>query len=114
MLPFFVFTKSDNVRMEKNGLENKPFQVVLVKGLTHNVRSAHVSEIFSNFGKVNNVKFAYVKGHSVGWAYVYYATPEDAKNAVNQMNGGYIDGVQISVSLTDANNSIEDLYFMSK
>ena len=97
----------------KNKKENS-LSSVLVKGLTTNVRSAHVDEIFSNFGKVENVQIAYFKGHSVGWAFVYFSNPKEAENAVSQMDGGLIDGVKISVELTETNISIEELFLKNK
>ena len=94
--------------------QDSPLTAVLVKNLTYNIRSAHVHEIFSNFGEVKQVQIAYFKGHSSGWAYVYFAGPDEAENAVQQMDGGYIDGVQISVSLTTTNISIEEAFLNQK
>ena len=84
--------------------------VILVKGLTYNVRSAHLDEIFSTFGKVKDVQIAYFKGHSSGYAYVFFSSNDEAKEAISKMDGGLIDGVKISVSLTDAKLSIEECF----
>ena len=92
----------------------KTSKTVLVKGLSSNVRSEHVDEIFSNFGEIEDVKIAYFKGHSSGWAYVYFSNHDEALNSILQMNGGNIDGNTISVSLADINVSVEDAYLCSQ
>ena len=103
---------NSNDSMQSN--ERKGPIKVLVKGLTANVNIQHVNEIFSTFGKVENVKIAYFKGHSVGWAYVFYNQLQEAETAVSEMNGGIVDGVKISVEISESTFSIEELYLKSK
>ncbi|EAY05519.1 hypothetical protein TVAG_081110 [Trichomonas vaginalis G3] len=92
--------------------QSKENCVVLVKGLSFNVRASHANEIFKNYGHVNSVEVAYVKGHSTGWAYVHFSTPEEAQKAIDRMDGGCIDGCTISVTLINPTMPIEAYYHM--
>lgn len=61
----------------------------------------HVLEIFSSFGTVKNVEFPTDRYHpnfGRGMAYVEYATSEDCESAMKHMDGGQIDGQEITVS----------------
>lgn len=76
----------------------KPTKVCVSK-LTRNVNKGHVEEIFSNYGKVKSVDLPLSNGISRGIAYVDYDTPEEAEDALKYMNGGWIDGQEVSVQL---------------
>lgn len=61
----------------------------------------HIVEIFSSFGEVRNVEFPTDRFHPTfgrGIAYVEFATHEECENAIKQMDGGQIDGQEVSVS----------------
>jgi len=69
--------------------------------LTRNVTKDHVFEIFSSFGDVKNVEFPVDRYHpnfGRGVAFVEYATAEDCESAMKHMDGGQIDGQEITVS----------------
>lgn len=83
---------------------------ILIKGLSFNIRSVHVDEIFSTFGKVYNVDLYYIKGHSTGYAIVEYETDDEAGLAVSQMDHGNIDGVEISVEYIEPRISSQECY----
>ena len=77
---------------------------VVVSNLSFNVVEGHVKEIFENFGKVSSVKIARNKfGHSLQWATVTFESQDMAENAIKRMNGGQIDGVEITVKQADPN-----------
>lgn len=48
-------------------------------------------EIFSTYGTIKNVEFQYDRLHphlGRGFAYVEFATPDEAENAMKHMDGG--------------------------
>ena len=72
---------------------------VCISKVTRNVNKAHVEEIFLNYGKVKSVDLPVSNGISRGIAYVDYDTPQEAEDALKYMNGGWIDGQEVSVQL---------------
>lgn len=61
----------------------------------------HVIEIFENFGKIKLIDFPLDRFHpsiNRGMAYVEYHTPEEAEKAMKHMDGGQIDGQEITCS----------------
>lgn len=82
--------------------------VVLVRGLSFNVRSAHIDEIFRHFGRVEAVELGYRNGHSTGVALVWYDSHAAAANAVAEMDRGNVDGVEIAVEFADPAKSIHE------
>ena len=76
----------------------KPTKVCISK-ITRNVNKSHMEEIFLNYGKVKLVDLPLSNGISRGIAYVDYETPEEAEDALKYMNGGWIDGQEVSVQL---------------
>jgi RNA recognition motif-containing protein len=81
--------------------------VVLVRGLSFNVRSNHVDEIFRNFGEVEDVELGYRNGHSIGSALVRFDSHASAMRAVSEMDHGNIDGIEITVELADPTKTLE-------
>ncbi|KAF7489048.2 RNA-binding protein with serine-rich domain 1, partial [Sarcoptes scabiei] len=72
--------------------------------LTRNVTENHINEIFSSFGKVLSVEMPTDRVHhhlNRGFAYVEYENENDAAKAVKLMDGGQIDGQEISASKID-------------
>lgn len=72
--------------------------------LTRNVNKDHIHEIFGAFGKVLSVEMPMDRNHphlSRGFAYVEFDTTEDAEKALKFMDGGQIDGQEISASKVD-------------
>lgn len=69
--------------------------------LTRNVTKEHVTEIFACYGEIKNVEFPVDRMHypiGRGYAYVEYISPDDAENAMKHMDGGQIDGQEITAS----------------
>ncbi|CAG2118849.1 unnamed protein product, partial [Medioppia subpectinata] len=69
--------------------------------LTRNVTKDHVMEIFSVYGTVRNVEMPFDRIHphlSRGFAYVEFDKPEDADKAIKYMDGGQVDGQEVSAT----------------
>lgn len=78
----------------------KPVKVHIGR-LTRNVTKEHVIEIFENFGKIKLIEFPFDRFHPTinrGMAYVEYHTADEAEKAVKHMDGGQVDGQEISCS----------------
>jgi multiple RNA-binding domain-containing protein 1 len=89
-------------------------RIVLVRGLSFNVSPAHIDEIFSTFGRVVNVDLSQICGHSGGSALVAFESQESATKAIEAMDGGNIDGEDLSVLPAEAGKSVEDYVDLSK
>lgn len=69
--------------------------------LTRNVTKEHVHEIFATYGTIKAVEFQLDRNHPPsgrGFAYVEYTNPDDAENAMKHMDGGQIDGQEITAA----------------
>ncbi|KAF5300176.1 hypothetical protein FQA39_LY11210 [Lamprigera yunnana] len=69
--------------------------------LTRSVTKEHIIEIFSTYGVIKNVEFPKDHVHSHlgrGYAHIEFATAEEADNAMKHMDGGQIDGQEITAA----------------
>ena len=69
--------------------------------LTRNITKDHVHEIFSVYGVIKAVEFPLDRLHPPAgrcFAYVEYNNPDDAENAMKHMDGGQIDGQEITAA----------------
>lgn len=68
--------------------------------MTRNVNKDHLYEIFGLFGPLKNVDLPTdrIHGHHRGFAYVEFETDNDAEKALEHMDGGQIDGQDITVA----------------
>ncbi|ESP04043.1 hypothetical protein LOTGIDRAFT_156651 [Lottia gigantea] len=69
--------------------------------LTRNVNKDHIVEIFSTYGAIRNVEMMIDRLHpnfNRGFAYVEYEKSEDAEKAIKFMDGGQIDGQEVSAA----------------
>jgi len=69
--------------------------------LTRNVSKDHVLEIFSTFGAIRTVDMPLDRTHphlTRGFAYVEYEKAEDAEKAIKYMDGGQVDGQEVSAT----------------
>lgn len=69
--------------------------------LTRNITKDHIHEIFSNYGVIKFIEFPFDRFHPKfgrGFAYVEYVNAEDAENAMKHMDGGQIDGQEVTVA----------------
>ena len=69
-----------------------------IGNLTRNVNKDHILEIFSVYGRVRSIDLPLDTKNYLprGYAYVEYDQAEDAKDALRHMNGGWIDGQEIT------------------
>lgn len=75
---------------------------VRVDGLSYNVNAEHLREIFGTYGKIRKTAIAKDKvGHSAGWGVIGFETADMATIAIDTMNNGWIDGIQITVRAYD-------------
>uniref|UniRef100_A0A0A9XDX9 RNA-binding protein with serine-rich domain 1 n=1 Tax=Lygus hesperus TaxID=30085 RepID=A0A0A9XDX9_LYGHE len=76
----------------------KPVRIYIGR-LTRNVTKEHIAEIFGNFGQIKMVEYPTDRFHppaGKGFAYVEFGTPEMAENAMKHMDGGQIDGQEVT------------------
>jgi len=69
--------------------------------LTRNVTKEHVIEIFSTYGIIKSVDMPHDRIHphlSRGFAYVEFDKPEDTEKAIKYMDGGQVDGQEVSAT----------------
>lgn len=76
----------------------KDFTNIFIKNLSENVSDEEIVKIFSQFGPVKNALVVRdEEGKSKGFAFVNYEMPDDASNAVDEMNNKEIDGKPVFV-----------------
>lgn len=80
-------------------------RLLKVSNLTGNINRNHLYEIFENYGDIKSVKLSEKKVTEGklkrGHAYVKMVHKEDASMAKKCMNGGWIDGNIVGVSMVD-------------
>ncbi|CAI2178205.1 13473_t:CDS:2 [Funneliformis geosporum] len=62
---------------------------IMVNKLTKNVTDAHLNEIFGAFGRIH-------RKTNKGIAYIDYETRAEAERAISYMDGGQLDGSELS------------------
>nr|4A8X_A Chain A, RNA-BINDING PROTEIN WITH SERINE-RICH DOMAIN 1 [Homo sapiens] len=78
----------------------KPTKVHIGR-LTRNVTKDHIMEIFSTYGKIKMIDMPVERMHphlSKGYAYVEFENPDEAEKALKHMDGGQIDGQEITAT----------------
>jgi RNA recognition motif-containing protein len=73
---------------------------LFVGGISWNLTEEQLKEAFSKIGEVEEAKIITdrVSGRSKGFGFVTMKTVEDAKKAVEEMNGVELDGRAITVN----------------
>lgn len=68
--------------------------------LTRNVVKDHILEIFGTYGEIRSVDFPVDRFQSFtrGFCYVDFVNPDGAEAAIKHMDGGQIDGQEITAS----------------
>ncbi|XP_061765011.1 RNA-binding protein with serine-rich domain 1-like isoform X1 [Nerophis ophidion] len=92
-------TRKDDRERRKRSPTPKPTKVYLGR-LTRNVIKEHLQEIFSTYGKIKRIDMPMNRIHphlSKGFAYIEFENPEEAEQALKYMDGGQIDGQEITV-----------------
>ncbi|KAI2647845.1 RNA-binding protein with serine-rich domain 1 [Labeo rohita] len=92
--------RTDEKERKRRSPSPKPTKLHLGR-LTRNVTKEHIQEIFSTYGKIKMIDMPPDRLHpnlSKGYAYVEYESPEDAQKALKHMDGGQIDGQEITAT----------------
>jgi len=79
-------------KRKKRSPTPRPTKVHIGK-LTRNVTKEHIQEIFSVYGVIKHLEMPPDRAHpsfSKGFAYVDFATPEEADKAAKHMDGGLL------------------------
>ena len=77
---------SQKERLEQLGNQPKKFTNVYVKNFGEEMTEADLRELVHPFGKVLSLKVAMsVQGHSMGFGFVSFETPEEAQQVSGQM-----------------------------
>ncbi|XP_077482712.1 uncharacterized protein LOC144093240 [Stigmatopora argus] len=93
--------KKDDREPRRRSPAPRPTKVCLGQ-LTRNVIKDHLQEIFSIYGKIKMIDMPMNRIHphlSKGYAYIEFETHEEAKKALKHMDGGQIDGREITVTV---------------
>ncbi|KAM3724706.1 RNA-binding protein [Dirofilaria immitis] len=80
-----------------------PPRRLCVRNLSRNVTKEHLSEIFSVYGTLKTCELPMDRQHTHlgrGYGYVEFEQPEDAEKALKHMDGGQIDGQEVTCELT--------------
>ncbi|XP_038988775.1 multiple RNA-binding domain-containing protein 1-like [Phoenix dactylifera] len=82
-------------------VENPSSSRIFVKGLSRTTSEGYLAKIFSCFGEVSRVKIVSSKTskESLGLAYLWFAREQDARRAVKEMDGKFVDGRFIAVMM---------------
>lgn len=79
-----------------------PISKIHVNRLTKNVNKNHLTEIFETYGPIKSVELPMDRYHPQlgrGTAYIEFNDNESAEKAIKYMDGGQIDGQEITVSV---------------
>ncbi|URE41567.1 hypothetical protein MUK42_06746 [Musa troglodytarum] len=73
-------------------------------GLSSSTSEGFLAKTFSSFGEVKKIKIITSKSskQSLGLAYIWFAHEQDALMAVKEMNGKFLDGRFIAVTIAEA------------
>uniref|UniRef100_A0A2I3GQX9 RNA-binding protein with serine-rich domain 1 n=1 Tax=Nomascus leucogenys TaxID=61853 RepID=A0A2I3GQX9_NOMLE len=92
--------KRDEKERKRRSPSPKPTKVHIGR-LTRNVTKDHIMEIFSTYGKIKMIDMPVERMHphlSKGYAYVEFENPDEAEKALKHMDGGLIDGQEITAT----------------
>ncbi|KAJ8472021.1 hypothetical protein OPV22_026364 [Ensete ventricosum] len=81
-----------------------PSSRIFIKGLSRSTSEGFLAKTFSSFGEVKKIKIITSKSskQSLGLAYIWFAHEQDALMAVKEMNGKFLDGRFIAVTIAEA------------
>ncbi|KAK4053375.1 COPII coat Sec23p-Sfb3p heterodimer component [Microbotryomycetes sp. JL201] len=87
----------------RRGPAPPPPRTIKVARLTKNVTLQHLDEIFGAYGKIIDIDLPVVKalGTHKGVAWIEFSKVADAEKAEDCMDGGFIDGEEVTVRLED-------------
>ncbi|CAL9088084.1 unnamed protein product [Musa acuminata var. zebrina] len=81
-----------------------PSSRIFVKGLSRSTSEGFLAKTFSSFGEVKKIMIITSKSskQSLGLAYIWFAREQDALMAVKEMNGKFLDGRFVAVTIAEA------------
>lgn len=83
---------------ETDGIHEMKYTNVYIKNIDTNIDENKLAALFSQFGKTTNVVIMRAEdGVSKGFGFVNFEKPEDAKSAVDDMNGKVVDSKPLYV-----------------
>ena len=86
-----ISAKADNSLTRKFKRQNRNQSVNLyVKNLDDILNDDDLHKMFAPFGRITSAKVMVEMGHSKGFGFVCFASPEEAAKAINEMNGHVI------------------------
>lgn len=90
-------SKSPSPRRRKRSPTAKPSKLH-IGNLTRNINKDHILEIFSVYGRIRSIDLPLDTKNYLprGYAYVEFDHKDDAKVALRHMNGGWIDGQEVT------------------
>jgi len=76
---------------------------IYIAGLSYNVTDEHLNELFSGYGEVTSAKVINDRdtGRSRGFGFVEMPNDEEAREAIDKLNGAEYDEKVISVSVAN-------------
>ncbi|CAG8438013.1 6824_t:CDS:10 [Ambispora gerdemannii] len=85
-------------RSRRGASSPAPLTKIIVEKLTKNVTVAHLQEIFGTFGTITHIDLPINKKWNAnrGIAYIEYSTRTEAERAVSYMDGGQLDGTELT------------------
>lgn len=83
---------------------------IYVGNLSYKVEESELKELFEEYGEVTSVKIIADKysGRSKGFGFIEMANEEEAKAAINELNGKEIDGRQAVVNIARPRRTDDD------
>ncbi|KAH8037347.1 hypothetical protein HPB51_009902 [Rhipicephalus microplus] len=93
-------TSSSSSRRKRTPTPPRPCKIHVGR-LTRNVTRDHLLEIFGCYGAVKSVELPPDRTHSHlsrGFAYIEFENPADAEKAMRHMDGGQIDGQEVTAA----------------
>uniref|UniRef100_A0A8C5L032 RNA-binding protein with serine-rich domain 1 n=1 Tax=Jaculus jaculus TaxID=51337 RepID=A0A8C5L032_JACJA len=92
--------KRDGKERKRQSPSPKPTEVHIGR-LTRNVTKDHIMEIFSTYGKIKMIDMPVERVHphlSKGYAYVEFENPDEVEKALKHMDGGQVDGQELTAT----------------
>ena len=83
--------------------------IINVLGLSRKTTSRELSKFFQSYGKVKscNIIMDQQSGQSKGFGFVEMFDDEEAKTAINRINGQQFDGKKIRAKVSNTINSVQ-------
>ncbi|TGM51455.1 RNA recognition motif domain-containing protein [Leptospira vanthielii] len=76
---------------------------IYVGNLKFSLKEENIRQIFSVYGVIQDLKMIHDRetGNFRGFAFITYANPDEAEEAVTQMNGQPVDGRNLKVTFAE-------------